>query len=181
MTPPLTRIENAGADVILMVANAPEGAAIVNSMAERPIRLPIIAHWGITGGYFWQNTKEALKQVDLKVLQTFSFLTRDEALPRTLIQRYAENYRIGHPGEIFSPVGTAHAYDLIHLLAIAIAKAGTTDRSSVRTALEQISSYQGLLKHYHPPFTQERHDALDKHDFILATYNDKGYIVPIDQ
>ncbi len=82
------------------------------------------------------------------------------------------------PTDIFSPVGTAHAYDLIHLLRLAIEKAGTIDRAAVRDALENLAEYQGLVRNYHPPFTPENHDALTTDDFRIARYDEHGSIMP---
>ncbi|MGI9464004.1 MAG: ABC transporter substrate-binding protein, partial [Aestuariivirgaceae bacterium] len=78
-----------------------------------------------------------------------------------------------------SPVGTAHAYDLVHLLKKAIEKAGTIDRRAVRTAFEQLERHKGLVRVYDPPFTPARHDALDISDFRLCRYGPDGSIIPV--
>ena len=75
--------------------------------------------------------------------------------------------------------GTAHAWDLIQLPALAIEKAGAIDRPSVRNALEHLDVYSGLVRVYRPPFTPDRHDALNREDFRLARYGRKGAIVPL--
>ena len=82
--------------------------------------------------------------------------------------------------EIPAPVGTAHAYDLIHLLARAMERAGSTDRAAVRSALEDLGRYEGLMRNYDPPFTPERHDALDERDFRLSRFDGSGAIVPVE-
>src|SRR3989454_7790808 len=50
MTPQLLRLKNGGADAIVMVANAPEGAQVVKSRAKIGWDVPTISHWGISGG-----------------------------------------------------------------------------------------------------------------------------------
>ena len=50
MSPQLLRLKNAGADHIIMVANAPEGAQVVKSRAKIGWEIPMVAHWGISGG-----------------------------------------------------------------------------------------------------------------------------------
>lgn len=77
-----------------------------------------------------------------------------------------------------SPVGTAHAYDLVHLLRMAIQAAGTIDRARVRAKLETLGRYDGLVRIYEPAFTADRHDALDVSDFRLTRYDSSGAIVP---
>ena len=181
----ISALKEAGADVILFVGNAPEGVALTRSMAglASEERLPVLSHWGITGGEFFSRARSDLAMVDLKFLQTYSFL--NPPFPDKAARLFAA-YRKKWPEtesvrEIFAPAGTAHAYDLIFLLRAAIQKAGTTDRKKVRNALETISRYQGLVKDYRPPFTPENHDALSASDFQLARFAQDGAIEPVDR
>lgn len=175
----------AGAEAVLLVANAREGAVAVRAMAGRSSssRVPVISHWGITGGNFPEIVGTDLDKVDLQFLQTFSFISPpypDRA--KKVFAAYRKAFAgVDGPEDVFSPVGTAHAYDLVHLLAAAIRKAGTTDRSEVRDALEQLDRYEGLVRDYDPPFTPLRHDALTTADFRMATFADGGAIVPIGE
>ena len=173
----------AGAEVVMLVANPTDGLVAVREVAGRPAaeRLPIISHWGITGGDFFTQAGAALAKVDLSFLQTFSFF--DPPFPERAARLY-EAYcaRFGgcaSPADVFSPVGTAQAYDLVQLLGRAIERAGTAERASVRRSLERLERYDGLLRNYDPAFTPERHDALDASDFRLCRYDAQGAIVPI--
>ena len=177
----LERIEKAGADVIVLVANAVEGGAIIKSMSKRKRKLPIIAHWGITGGNFWESVRNEIGQVSFQFLQTFSFFNPANEKTRSLLEKYFQTYSVDHPGKIFAPAGTAHAFDLVHLLAAAIVKAGRIDREAVRDALEQLDEFSGVVKEYSPPFTPQNHDALDQSSFFLAEYDNQGYIIPAAQ
>lgn len=131
MTPQIRAAVDAGADVIMLVANAPEGAVALTAVATLPPeqRLPIIAHWGITGGNFFQQAGRNLEKVDLVFLQTYSFL--DPPFPeraKKVVQAYGQKFPACQSAQdIFAPAGTAHAWDLIHLLAMAVEKAGTLD------------------------------------------------------
>ena len=176
----LNNIENAGADVIIMVAGAAEGALIIKSMAARAKKLPVISHWGITGGHFWKTVNRELENVHLSFLQSFSFFNAKTEKSKYLIQQYFKTYGVDQIRQIFAPVGTAHAYDLVHMLAMAIKKAGTIDSQSVRDAMEQLNDYQGVVKHYNPPFTPERHDALDDSSYMLCKFTENGCIIPLD-
>lgn len=80
--------------------------------------------------------------------------------------------------DIKGPVGAAHAYDLTRLLAMAIDKAGSTDRKAVRDALEKLPPYHGLIKTYAPAFAPSRHEALGPHELLLARYRADGVLVP---
>jgi len=68
----------------------------------------------------------------------------------------------------------AHAYDLTHLLARAINKAGSTDRRKIRDALEQLEPYDGLIQRYAQPFSPKRHEALSPERIFMARYAQDG-------
>ena len=172
-----------GADVIMLVANSPEGITCIKSMAQLPKneRLPIISHWGITGGDFIEKSEQYLSGIELVFLQTYSFIKpvfadRNAKLVNAYMAKYKEIDSINH---IFAPAGTAHAYDIVHLLAKAAIIAGSLERSKIRDAMEKIKFHKGVMRDYAPAFTNNRHDALDISDFILAEYDTEGHIVPV--
>ena len=85
------------------------------------------------------------------------------------------------PADVLAPVGTANAYDGMHLVALAIAQAGSDDGAKVRDALENLKAdYEGLIKSYKRPFTPEQHDALTDADYIMVVWKG-GKIVPVAQ
>jgi len=43
-----------------------------------------------------------------------------------------------------------------------------------------LDTYDGLIKTYAPPFTQDDHDALGPDDYIMVRFNADGEIVPVD-
>lgn len=179
MTEQLLAIEDSGAQVLLMVSPAVEGTTIIKNMAARKKKLPIISHWGITGGMFWESVKKELKTVDLRFLQTYSFFGEQTQTAKNLMNDYFKKFQVRTPGEIYAPVGTAHSYDLVRLIAMAVEKAQTTDRPSVRSAMENLGEYPGVVKHYNPAFTPENHDALGPESFLLCRYDSNGHIIPI--
>lgn len=184
VTPQINALVDSGADVIMLVSNPVDGVVIVGNVEQMADdkRLPIISHWGITGGDFFGQASDSIAKIDLSFLQTFSFFEPpfpDRAA--VFFQRYCQLFGpCNSKADALSPVGTAHAYDLIHILRLAIEKTGSIDRVEVRSALETLGSHQGLMRDYNPPFTSERHDALDERDFSLSRYNDKGAIVPVN-
>jgi branched-chain amino acid transport system substrate-binding protein len=174
-----------GADIIVFVGNAPEGATLVHSMSEQESsdRLPILSHWGITGGEFFSEMQDSLNDVQLRVLQTRSFL--DPANPqyaRDEIQVYCAKFTCPDSGSrnIIAPVGTAHAHDLIHLLAQAVDKANSPSRPKIRKALEQLGDWPGIVRTYSRPFTPSDHEALTLDDLRLARYDSSGHLVLSD-
>ncbi|MGI4841758.1 MAG: ABC transporter substrate-binding protein [Janthinobacterium lividum] len=175
-------LRSAGAQVVVLVANDDEAAVLVREVAALPKseRVPILSHWGVTGGEFVRQAGPALNQVDFSVIQTFSFFRAD----RTQLERFMRNAatvsKVRRIEDIQGPVGVAHAYDLMHILARAIELAGSTDRKAVRDALEKLRSYRGLVKTYAPPFTPTRHEALSARELLIARYRADGVIVPTD-
>jgi branched-chain amino acid transport system substrate-binding protein len=170
----------AGAQAIVLVANDDEAAILVREVAALPKaqRLPILSHWGVTGGEFAAQAGPALQQVDFSVIQTFSFFRADPARVRRLLDSAAKVSNVRRVEDIKGPVGVAHTYDLTHLLALAIDRAGSTDRKAVRDALERLGTYRGLVRTYAPPFTPARHEALGAGDLLLARYRADGVLVP---
>jgi branched-chain amino acid transport system substrate-binding protein len=172
----------AGAQAIILVANDDEAAILVREVAALPQeqRLPLLSHWGVTGGDFAAQAGPALQKVDLSVIQTFSFFRADPARVRRFLDSAAKVSQVRRIEDIKSPVGAAHAYDLTHLLALAIDRAGSADRKAVRDALEHLGTYRGLVKTYAPPFTPARHEALGPEQLLLARYRFDGVLVPAD-
>src|SRR5260370_37204831 len=52
MVPQLSRLKEAGADSIILVANAAPAAQVVRSLDRMGWPVPVISHWGISGGRF---------------------------------------------------------------------------------------------------------------------------------
>jgi branched-chain amino acid transport system substrate-binding protein len=179
------RLTAAGAEAIILVSNDETASLLVEEVATLPDteRLPIISHWGITGGDFVARLSRPsiLEKVPVSVIQSFSFFSADSVQARRFMATAKRLYGITGIEEFQAPVGTAHAYDLTHILAKAVDMAGTTNRSAVRAALERLGPYRGLVKYYDPPFTRERHEALGLEDTFMARYRPDGVIIPVTQ
>lgn len=178
MSPQLLRLKNAGADALIMVANAPEGAQVVKSKAKIGWDAPIVSHWGISGGRFAELTGDLSEQVVF--VQTYSFFGKQSEIGQRVINALKAKYAIKGPEDILAPVGTANAYDAMHLLALALDKAGAAEGAKIRDALETLGEYKGLIKTYRRPFTPDEHDALSASDYVLVTWR-HGQIVPVDR
>lgn len=171
-------LREAGAQTLILVANEREGAILVNELASLPAseRMPIISHWGVTGGRFYQNAAKALEQIDFSVVQTYTFNGTRSPRAQAVLAAARQIEGISGPRDLPSPVGVVHAYDLTHILARAIEHAGSTDRAAIRDALEQVKNYEGLIKRYPQPFTASRHDALDATQVFMARFASDGAI-----
>jgi len=177
MSPQLLRLRGAGADHVILVANAPEGAQVVKSRAKIGWDVPMISHWGISGGRFAELTGELSDGVVF--LQTYSFFGKQGERGQAVLRALGEKYGVKGPEDVVAPVGTANAYDGMHLVALAIDQAGGTDGSKLREALENLKAeYRGLIKTYKRPFTAQQHDALTDEDYIMVAWKG-GKIVPV--
>ena len=175
-------LRSAGAQAVVLVANDDEAAVLVREVAQLPQaeRIPILSHWGVTGGEFAEQAGPALNKVDFSVIQTFSFFRADKKRLARFMRSLATVSPIRRIEDIHGPVGVAHAYDLMHILAKAIDLAGSTDRKAVRDALEKVRVHHGLVKTYAPPFTPSRHEALGARELLIARYRPDGVLVPTD-
>lgn len=167
---------------LLFVGNEKEGAILLKEIAAQTpsMRLPVVAHWGAVGGTLHELVKEELSMVRIDFIQTFTFINNKR--PRAV---FLADWILKHNGlkstlEIPSPVGAAHAYDTVHLLAKAIDIAQTTSPPKIRDALEKLPAFQGAVRHYAKPFTSQRHDALDKSQVLFVKLTPSGQLIPQD-
>lgn len=177
MTPQLGRLKDKGADSIILVVNTPPGAQMMKSRERMGWTVPVISHWGISGGRFPELAGPTAG--DAHFVQTYSFFGKLSPTGERVMAALKAKYpQIKGPQDIFAPVGTANAYDAMHLLAKAITQAGATDADNVRGALEGLQGkFDGLIKAYEKPFTADNHDALGPSDYIMVRY-DGDKIVP---
>ena len=177
MTPQLTRLKEGGADAVIIVGNAAPGAQLMKSRERMGWMVPIVSHWGISGGRFPELAGPTAG--DAHFVQTYSFFGKQNATGERVLASLMKKYpQIKGPEDVFAPVGTANAYDAMHLMALAIAQAGSTDGDKVREALEDLKGkYEGLIKTYDHPFSKTGHDALGPTDYIMVRYEGEK-IVP---
>ncbi|PTY37305.1 ethanolamine utilization protein EutN [Saccharospirillum sp. MSK14-1] len=178
VVPQLTRLREAGADTLLMVANVAPSAQVVKSLDRMDWDVPIVSHWGPAGGRFGELAGPSASNVHF--IQTFTF-TEDQAgkgaaIFEALQQRYPA---IESLADVTPAVGIANAYDALHLTALAIENAGSTDGTAIRDGFYTIDSYEGLIKTFETPFTPDEHDALGPNDYVF-THFVGDQIVPVE-
>jgi branched-chain amino acid transport system substrate-binding protein len=178
MVPQLTRLKDKGADVLILVGNAAPGAQVMKARERLGWKVPVVSHWGISGGRFPELTGPTAG--DAHFVQTYSFYGKQSPVGEKVLAALKAKYpAIKGPGDIFAPVGTANAYDAMHLVALAIEQAGSTDGDAIRTALEDLKApYQGLIKTYSKPFSAANHDALGPDDYVMVHYEGDN-VVPV--
>lgn len=191
----LREIHDSGADVIFLVANAPEGKTLVNAMLslDKKLQLPIRSHWGITGGDFpLVIGNEQRKNLNLKFIQTrFSFINNQSKQALRVINQLKTLYpkTINEAKDITAATGFIHAYDITQLLIAASKQVRLTNdaRENQRLlhhALENLNKpVHGLIKVYKKPFSPYRvskpdaHEALGTSDYVMGYYGEFGEII----
>jgi len=179
MVPQLSRLKDAGADSLLMVANVAPSAQVVKSLDRMGWDVPIISHWGPAGGRFSELAGENAAKVHF--IQTFTFVEAQQGKGADVMAALKKRYpEIQDLADVTPAVGIANAYDAMHLTALAIENAGSTDGPAIRKGYYAITEYDGLIKNYRKPFSPEQHDAVGPEDYVFTHFVD-GRIVPIDR
>ncbi|HET7792645.1 MAG TPA: ABC transporter substrate-binding protein [Rhizobacter sp.] len=177
VVPQLTRLKEAGADVLFMVGNVGPSAQLVKSLDRMGWKVPIVSHWGPAGGRFTELAGPSGKNVHF--VQTYSFFGKQSPVGEKVIAALKAKYpSIKGPDDITPAVGVANAYDGLQLAALAIAAAGSTEGDAVRQGFYKIGRYQGLIKTYDKPFTPAVHDAVTADDYVWAQFIDNR-ILPV--
>ncbi len=177
VVPQLTRLKEAGADVLFMVANVAPSSQVVKSLDRMGWDVPIVSHWGPAGGRFSELAGPSGAKVHF--IQTFSFAGKLSPKGETVLAALKKKYpEIKTLADVTPAVGIANAYDAMNLMTLAIAKADSTDGSKIREAFYAIDKYDGLIKSYSKPFSPTNHDALTSEDYIF-TYFKEGQILPL--
>jgi len=177
MVPQLTRLKAAGADTLFLVGNVGPSAQVVKSLDRMGWKVPVVSHWGPAGGRFTELAGPNGK--DVHFVQTYSFYGKQSPVGEKVIKAMMAKYpNVKGVGDITPAVGIANAYDAMHLTAMAIAAAGSTDGEAIRQGYYKIARHDGLIKVYNKPFAEGRHDALSPDDYVWAQFIDNR-IVPV--
>ncbi len=178
---PLDACTKASARAIVLVANEREASSLLTQLAEMPAaaRLPVVAHWGLTGGVLHQLAGPALEKVDMQVIQTFTFIGNTRPAARRLAQWILKDAQLPSVEQIPGPVGSAHAYDMTHLLALAVNKAQSTRGDDIRKALETLPPFEGAVRRYAPAFSATSHEALTPREVLFVRMQRSGELTPL--
>ena len=169
VTPQLSRLRSAGTDVLLLVGNVGPSAQVVKSLDRMAWKVPIVSHWGPAGGRFTELAGPNAK--DVVFVQTYSFFGKQTPVGERVLAAMKKKYSdVKGPGDVTPAVGVANAYDAMHLVALAIQKAGSTDGDAIRQGFYKIDRYDGLIKTYRKPFSPGNHDALDENDYVWTRF-----------
>ena len=169
VTPQLSRLKAGGADALMLVGNVGPSAQVVKSLDRMGWTVPIVSHWGPAGGRFTELAGPNAK--DVVFVQTYSFFGKQSPVGERVLAMLMKKYPdIKGPGDATPAVGIANAYDAMHLVALAIENAGSTNGEAIRQGFYKIDTYDGLIKKYTKPFTPDNHDAIGENDYIWTRF-----------
>ena len=189
----LRDIANSGSDCVIFVGNAIEGAVFMRAIDELGFDLPVLSHWGITGGDFAEKLgPEVLNNLDLHFVQScFSFVSSKQTdFSESVFKRAQKLFPdvLSSYESLQAPTGFIHPYDLGRLVIAAMSQLELTDdmaknRRALRDKLEQLNMpVEGLIKTYQQPFATftpddaDAHEALGLDDFCMAEFTPGGVI-----
>lgn len=177
LVPQLTRLKEKGTDTLLMVANVAPSAQVVKSLERMGWDVPVVSHWGPAGGRFGELAGPTADRVHF--IQTFTFTDTTTGKGGEVFGKLQAKFpEIQSVADVTPAVGIANAYDAMHLTALAIKNAGSTEGSEIREGYYRIDDYQGLIKDFKRPFTETQHDAIGPNDYVF-THFVNNQIVPV--
>jgi branched-chain amino acid transport system substrate-binding protein len=191
----LRNIISAGHDCVFLVANFNETQQFVRAMAsmEKDKIIPIVSHWGATGGdvdmIFTEQVKQAISFHFIQSCYSLSSLNQSP-FHRSVIARAKKLFpdKFTSQEKLKAPAGFIHAYDLGRLAVSALQQIELTgnmkrDRFLFKQALESLQQpVQGLIKKYDKPFSkwseqqQDAHEALRLENFCMASFGEHNQI-----
>jgi branched-chain amino acid transport system substrate-binding protein len=168
-------------DAIIFVGVAKPAVEVLRAVAALPeARRPrVLTHWGVMTSDGFGAQAARFPGVEVEVLQTFSFHTPPdpERAARTLATT-CRLFEICAPEDVAAPAGLAHAYDATRLVALGLEQVLSGAQPDLRAALEHLPPYDGLVRRYDPAFAPDRHEALTRSDYLMATFDEHGRPVP---
>lgn len=192
----LRNIISANHDCLFLVANFNETHEFVKAMAatKNDKRIPILSHWGVTGGDVDKIFTEQVKQdVSFHFIQSCYSLSspQQSSFHRAVSTRAKKLFPedLSSLKKLKAPAGFVHAYDLGRLAIAALQQIELTgdiiqDRALFIQALEFLQQpVQGLIKTYNKPFSRwskkqpDAHEALRLENFCMATFGEYNQIM----
>lgn len=165
MKPMINQIKAASPDVLINWGLGAEATNIKKAMKDLSVDTPMIGSWGLSQPTFQQGAGELANGVI--VPQTFAV---DTTIPKQVefITRYKAEYKTEQVG---FPSGLAQSYDAMRMLGDALKAPGAADsKDTLRTALENLAGYDGIIKKYEKPFSNQFHEAFTDKDFFMTVW-----------
>ncbi len=164
MTPQLQQARAAGAQALLVYGIGPELAQIANGMQKLGYKVPMIGSWTLS----MSNFIDAARANGDGATMPQTFIQNGAATDRAkkFVADYQKKFGVDR---IPSAVSAAQGYDSLHLLAAAIAQAGSTDGPKIKAALESLQQpYAGVIATFDKPYSATDHEAIHQQNVVMG-------------
>ncbi len=160
----LQQARAAGAQAVIGWGIGPELAAIARGIAAMRWKAPLLGSWTLS----MSNFIEAAGAAGEGALMPQTFIQdAGSTAKNSFLLAYRRHFKTDL---IPSPMSAAQGYDGMHLLALALRQAKSTDGDTLRRALENLDSrYQGAVTSYEKPFSAQDHDAITANMMVIGT------------
>lgn len=153
----------AGTEIVLYIGTADKLTSFLRAMKEKGKNFIVISHWGISGSVYGYELQKEAKGVDLSYIQTkaidlFDSDSFKDELSRCVLCSTTSSNMLP---------ATIHTFDLTEMLFQAAESIGNIEGKHLVTAMENISSFNGMMGEFKRPFTKSSHDALRISDYVL--------------
>lgn len=159
----LRRVRSAGAQAVVAWGIGPELAQIAKAMAMSRWRAPLLGSWTLS----MRNFIDAAGSSAEGALMPQTFIQdAGSTAKNSFLLAYGRHFKTDL---IPSPMSAAQGYDGMHLLALALRQARSTEGNAIRQALENLDSrYQGAVTSYDYPFSAADHDAITTNMIVIG-------------
>ena len=163
MTRQLRNARSAGAQAVVGWGIGPELAQIARGMATLAWKAPFMGSWTLSMRNFIDAAGSAGEGA--LVPQTF-IQDAGSTAKNSFLLAYRRNFKTDL---IPSPMSAAQGYDGMHLLALALRQAKSTDGDAIRLALENLDTrYQGVVTSYEKPYSAKDHEAITTNMMVIG-------------
>jgi len=172
LEPQLNKMRDAGVDMVIIYALAPEVAQVLKSAQKINYSPVFMGTWASGDPLLKQLVGDLVNEANLYMVQSFTVdqSPAAEEFDRKMRERYGDKY-------IF-PIAAAQTYDATNLILQAIRKVGP-DPKKIRDAIEETDDFKAVTAAPAKPFTKENHEALGADVMFVGTWKD-GRVVKAD-
>lgn len=165
LEPQLNKMRDAGVDVVIMYALAPEVAQILKSADKINYRPMFLGSWATGDPLVKQLAGDLVNKGNVFMVQSFTVDQSPAAseFDRKMRERYGDKY-------IF-PIAAAQTYDSVNLILRALRKVGPDPRA-IRDAIENMDDFEGVTAAPKKPFTKENHEAIGADVMFVGVWKD---------
>lgn len=163
MGPQIAAAKASGASALVAWGIGPELAAIARAKADAGWNVPMMGSWTFS----MENFIALAGKAGEGVLMPQTFIQDSGSISKNgFLLAYS---RVFKTVRIPSPMSAAQGYDGMHLLAMAMRQAGSTEGIKIKQALETLKNrYQGAITSYEKPFSFADHDAITQNMLLMG-------------